>query len=750
MIKKLFPFLCLLLVTVVFFWQFLLKGLLPIPADTIIGLYHPYRDLYSENNPRGIPFKNFLITDPVRQEYPWRKLSIESFKKGILPIWNPYSFSGTPNIANLQSAAFYPLNVLFGFLPFEYAWSLLIMLSPLLAGIFLYIYLRNLKLDRYSSFLGSAVFAFSGFFTTWLEWGTILHVALWLPLSLLSIDKLSEKGSHREIFGWSLALVLSLSFAFFAGHLQTFFYSSLIIFAYFLFRFLESVNKKTFSIKVFIPFAISLILTLPQLLPTFNFISLSARGADRLLFQTEGWFIPWQHLIQFVSPDFFGNPATLNYWGVWNYGELTGYVGIAALILSIYALFFRRDKNVLFFGTVLFLSLIFSLPTIFAKLPYVFNLPFISTAQPTRLLFLIDFSLSILSAYGLNQLIKTKKLKEILIPVIGILVFFAALFIFVFIGNRYDFNPTDIAVAKRNLIFPLLVFASSSILLIAITKSNKKITGYLLAAIILLTIFDLFRFSWKFNTFSKKEYLFPVTKSLTFIQKNIGNYRIAGTDPGILAPNFSIMHGIASVEGYDPLFSQRYGEFISAINRKTPDINPPFGFNRIVRLENISSNLVDLLGVKYVLSLTDVSDPKFEKVFEEGEIKVYENKDVLPKAFFVNSIKVTLDKQDTIDEMFDSKFNPKFNAVVEENIKRTVFTAERADAKVTKYQDNEVVIETNNPEDGFLVLTDSFYPTWHARIDGEQEIKVYRTDYNFRGIFVPKGKHVIRFYSSLL
>lgn len=74
--KKIASVLFIILLTVVFFWQFFVKGLLPIPADTIIGLYHPFIDLYAKDYPRGIPFKNFLITDPVRQQYPWKVLAI--------------------------------------------------------------------------------------------------------------------------------------------------------------------------------------------------------------------------------------------------------------------------------------------------------------------------------------------------------------------------------------------------------------------------------------------------------------------------------------------------------------------------------------------------------------------------------------------------------------------------------------------------------------------------------------------------
>ena len=85
MLRKFIPILGFILITGIFFWQFLLRGLLPIPADTIIGLYHPYRDSYAKNYPNGIPFKNFLITDPVRQQYPWRNLSIKNIKELSFP-----------------------------------------------------------------------------------------------------------------------------------------------------------------------------------------------------------------------------------------------------------------------------------------------------------------------------------------------------------------------------------------------------------------------------------------------------------------------------------------------------------------------------------------------------------------------------------------------------------------------------------------------------------------------------------------
>ena len=42
---KVNKFLLLLVVFVLsFYWPFFLKGKLPVPSDTIVGMYHPFRD----------------------------------------------------------------------------------------------------------------------------------------------------------------------------------------------------------------------------------------------------------------------------------------------------------------------------------------------------------------------------------------------------------------------------------------------------------------------------------------------------------------------------------------------------------------------------------------------------------------------------------------------------------------------------------------------------------------------------------
>ncbi len=759
--RKFLPAIFLFATVFVFSWLFISSNKLPIPSDTIIGLYHPFRDLHAKDYPNGIPFKNFLITDPVRQQYPWKNLATDLEKRFELPLWNPYNLEGTPLLANHQSSPFYPLNILLFVLPFEYGWSILILLQPILAGFFLYFYLNNLKLNTYSCLLGAISFAFCGFSVAWLEWGTIIHTALWLPLVLLSIDKLvshltDSRILNNKVIYWSLIFIFSLSSSLLAGHLQTFFYLSLLSVFYFIFRFLQNgASKKIFFIFVFLSFFIVL-LTAIQWLPIIKFISLSARGIDQNWMQV-GWFIPWQNLIQFIAPDFFGNPATLNYWGVWNYAEFIGYIGILPLIMAFFALFQRRDKLVLFFGSIFFLSLIFSLPTFFALVPFQLQIPFLSTAQPTRLLFLSDFSLAVLSAFGTDLLINDREKRKIIYPLIFVFIILICLWVFAFFkfGSSFGISLENINVAKRNLYTPTLLFITISIILFIYTfVNNKKLQTISLILLLIITCVELLRFAGKFTPFTNSEYLFPQTKSLSFLQNQPGQFRIMTTDDRILPPNFSIMYRLQTVEGYDPLYLLREGELIAASERGKPDIRSPFGFNRIITPHNFDTHLIDLIGVKYVLSLSDIKSSKLQKVFEEGQTKIYENKNAYSRIFFVNKILSAKNKNEAIALLFDQKDNLKDTAVVENwQSKKNAYAA--GAASIVEYKENRVDISVQNKDDAFLVLTDTYYPTWHAKVcavNGEScvETKIYQTDYNFRGIVIPRGKHKLIFEDSSL
>lgn len=753
--KKFIPTVVLLGVVIIFFRSFFLHGLLPIPSDDIVGVYHPYRDFYATTFPRGIQFKNFLVTDPVRQQYPWRYLAVELEKNFQLPLWNPYNFSGAPLLANNQSAVFYPLNIVFFIFPFSFAWSLLIFLEPFLAGMFMFFYLQNKKINIFASSIASVAFAFSGFMVAWLEWGTLVHALLWLPLLLLCIDKIffyfkvdSKLRFKNKKLLWAVIFVFSVTSSFLAGHLQTFFYVICVTALYILGKWffnVRQINRLFFFILLFVVF---IVLTSFVWIPTLQFILLSARGVDPILFDKAGLFLPWQNLAQFIAPDFFGNPSTQNYYGIWNYGEFIGYIGIFPLIMTLYATIHRRERLIYFFSVLTVLSLGFSLPTFLAKIPFLLNVPFIATSQPTRLLAITDFSLCILAAFGIDYFIKTKK--TIFVPYALMSMCFFALWIVSFFGTNLGLHisSSDIAVSKHNLYFPTALFIIYSVLLWNyLLLKHKKAQQIILVFLLLLTIFDVLRFAQKYSPFASGNFLYPSTQTTQFLKNHLGNYRYMSLDTRILPSNFSIMYRLQDIEGYDPIYLRQYGEYIVASNRDKPDITPPFNFYKSIATDLYKSKLIDLLGVKYMVSYYQIfNSAKLVKVFQEGQTNIYENKDVLPRTFFVKNVITVNGKQNVLNKLFAKTTNLFDTAVIENYNGRMQFYS--GVANILSYQLNDVVIATADDGVGFLVLTDTYYPTWHVAIDNIPAT-IYKTDYNFRGIIVPAGNHTIYFYDKL-
>lgn len=744
-LKKFWGILAILLAVIIFYSPLIFSSKIPVPADTIVGLYSPFRDYFADTYPNGIPFKNFLITDPVRQTYVWKELGVNILQNGNIPLWNPYEMAGKPLLANFQTGIFYPLNILLFIKPLSISWSVFILFQTLLFGIFSYIFLKNLKLSTFAAVLGSLSVIFSGFSIGWLEWGTIVSTGIWLPLILLAIDKTFSSNKRARYVLWFGLFTSGLVCSFFAGHLQIFTYLYLAVTAYFIVRWFEGKRDSRILLMFIISNAFFIFATMIQWVPTLQFILLSARDTDQNFRTIEGWFIPWRHLIQFVVPDFFGNPATLNYWGTWNYGELVGFIGVIPLIISSFA-FVKKNSTVIFFAIAAFIGLLFALPTGISSLPFLLHIPFVSTAQPTRLLFLVTFSLSVLSAFGFQNLISARKLTtKFIIPIVLWCGVFIILWIMTISKSNFIFSGSDtIITAKRNLLFPTGVFFAGVVLILLYLFLKRKIfRKTILIFIIFIAFFDLFRFAQKFTPFTNPRYLFPSTRTLDFLQSRPGLFRVAVLDRRIMPPNFFTHYKIQTVEGYDPLYLKNYAEFIAILERGKPDISQPFGFNRIITPHNYNSKLFDFLNVKYILSFEEIKSPKLTKVFEEGQTKVYENNAVFERVYFVKKVIFAA------DDMSDIFINDlKENAIISppvQNVPSLTF------GQVTNinYSENQISLTTINEGTGFLVISDSYYPTWKAYIDGRRA-PIYLTNHAFRGIFVPGGKHEVQFKDSFL
>lgn len=708
-----------------FFHKTVFQELLPVPSDTLVGMYHPFRDAYLNEYTRGVPFKNFLITDPVRQQIPWRKNVVDYWKQGKMPSWDAWSFCGTTLIGNIQAGVFYPLNILFFIFSFPVAWTLLIMSQPLLAGTFLFLFLRNRKLDVIPSLIGSVAFSFGGYAMVWLTWGTIVSTFLWVPCMLLAVDRMHE---DKKNWKWTALLLFAFCSSFFAGHLQFFVYGCAVVLWYAFWQYWKTglckISWRHAGIAV-----LFLLLTGMQWIPMMRLLFQTGRGTTGATWTHEGFFIPIQHLVQFLAPDYFGNPATLNYFGTWNYGEMTGYMGIIVLILALLGI----GKKTLIWIIPIIISLIFAVDSPMSRLPFILHIPVISVFQPTRLMAVIGLCLSVLSAYGASKIFSLSKKQKILtLAVVGFLFGIAWFF-----GN----NP----VTRRNLVLPTVMYcvAAGGLTASFFAKKRKLLQTVILSVILGAGIFDLLRFGWKFTPFTDKAFFFPETTVISFLEQQPKPFRVMAIDDRVLPPNVLTYYGIESVAGYDPMHSLRYEEFIAAMERGEPNIKPPFGFDRIMTPKNYMSPLFQLLGVKYVISMTPIDNPKLKMMLQEGETIVYKNVDFSPRAYLADTIFVKKTKQDIIDALHSKEFISGRTAIVETDVPIMSFPLSFSEGvAITSYAPNKIFMDVTARNNRLLVIGNMYDPGWKANIDGKKT-ELYRVNYLFSAVIVPSGKHKV-------
>jgi len=688
--------LVLLFLTTVLFREYLWGGKVPFPANLLVSFYSPWRQYEWEGYPNGPPNKPIGF-DNLRLFYPYRKLITEQLKKGEWPFWNPYNFSGNIHLATYQAPVFYPLNLIYFLLPQIDAWSILVVIQPILAGLFTYLFLRKINLSFKASFLGSIGFAFSGWMMVWLEEDLVKeHSILWLPLILYAIEKLRQKITP----GGVILLVFATVSAILAGFLQLTLYLGLAVLSWLIFRFLKE-KKKNYRLwkTLGTGFLFSLMICSAHLWPAIQAYFLSPRGQVDVKFLFEEYLMPFRHLLTFLAPDFWGNPGAYNYFGTGFYHEKMIYLGIPILVLALFAFFSKSNKKELSFFKW------FSLLTLglgFVPLGwflYYSGLPLFTTMIPSRIFILPTFGFCVMAAFGIDLFLKEKSDKKIWkIIFVGLGLVFIFLWSWVFY-QRLVFPESNYArVSFRNLVLPTIFFLATALIVIVsnwrflkIKKSLIFITKYqtLFIFLLLTQIFSSGYFAQKYLYFSERRFVFPKVGVIEKLQEIAGINRIWGYGNAYIENNLLNYFDLLSPEGYDALFSFRYGQLLylsettngrltSQIGRGDANIKP--ASEREGVLDNwYRKRLLSLLGVKYVIESKTgegknwLSQEKrfppafFRLVWEDSKFRIWEYLEVLPRVFLATDYLVAKDDQEIIERLFDSEFELGKKVILEKD-----------------------------------------------------------------------------------
>jgi hypothetical protein len=746
-IKKYFlrfwPIIFLISVWLIFANPYFFKNKTPFPSAYQVNNFAPW----SANSKFWGPVKNSAMPDIITQIYPWRHLAIDIWKQGQIPLWNPYVFCGNPLLANYQSAVLSPLNVLFFIFPFIDAWSILVLLQPLLAGLFMYLFAKSLKISTVGGLTSSVAFMFCGFITSWMGYATLGYAILFLPFSLYCIEKYLE--TKKIIF--LIFLSITFPFSFLNGHFQISIYFLFAILSYVIYKFI--LNRDLFNVlRVLLFIFFGLLFIMPQILPSIELYSESFRSS---FFQASG--IPFEYLPSFIAPDFFGNPVTRNNW-FGNYAEWNAYIGLSPLMLAIYGILRAKKHQTLFFSILGLLSLILAINNPISSLIQNLHMPIFSTSSINRIIVLFSFSFAVLAGLGFDQIlidIRNKNKKIILIWLSFFCFLFIVLWLVIF---QKLFIPLDkILISKQNLILPTVLYlALSALIIFAVVfrklKKNKLLNSLIILVILILTTFDLLRFSMKWQSFDPKNLAFPSFSTTEAFSKISGPERVFGN----LGGEALMYYKLSSIEGYDALYDKRYGQFINYVeNEKLLESN--WSVVSFSKNSKNTSKVINLLNIEYIIhKLADDGAawtfpvwtyPKnqFSLIYKDNYYKFYQNNDVFPRVFLVNKYRVIEDEERALKTLFSNSFNLKTEIILEENPNISLGAEDVGEAKIITYKPNDIKLLVSSKANTLLFLSDSYNKGWKASVDGKI-VPILRADYAFRAIGIESGEHVVKFW----
>lgn len=660
--SSLVVFLFFTLICLIFFWPFFKNGKVPIALDIPTGMYYPW---LNENYgfPVKVPVKNPILTDTISQFWIWRNWAVEGLKTGQIKIWNPYSFSGYELSPWFHSMLFSPLNIFYFVTDRLNAMSLII-LFQLIISFFGSFYL-GLKLvgSKISAVYFSLAWSLSSYFLGWLTWGSISLGLAVAPIVILFTLKIFENQNSLSSKLWLFISFVALHLS---GHPQTIAYSLFLIFSFAVY---ETISTKKYSslLIFFILFLLSLIFISPVLLPSFTIIKNSIRSLDNQLLSVNYGLIKWSDFLSLLfSPNFFGNPATGNYYGGgYNYQEKLTFFGVIPLyffFVSLFSLswsnFFKNRLQVLGVFFALF-GLLIAIDNPIGKLVYSLHLPILSSSPAGRGIIIFIFGAILLSLSSFASLEKRKT--TFINYLYG---FIALIFAYVFalgvihfaatfisrspdsLRDAYSTIQNNYTVTMRNLL-PSIVALIGAFFLSIFYFYFKKFSKIPLFFVCLLLVGESFLFFKKYTPFVPKSLYFPETKTTNFLkerQSSLGYFRVERQSAEILPPNMWEAYQLYSASGYDPMANKAYQDYL--INQKVIS-----NHTRYIELgEQLSK--VNLLGVKYFLvlkrdasgilsekgSLPYFVDTKiWQEVLTEGPVSILENTKFTPPYQLVST-----------------------------------------------------------------------------------------------------------------
>jgi len=505
-------------------------------------------------------------------------------------------------------------------------------------------------------------------------------------------------------------------------------------------------------------------------------------------------------------------------WGIKNYVEGGIYLGVLTLLLAflgVWSAWRRRPdrrSEISFFTILSLLSLSFIFGTPLYAILY-YGLPGINQLHsPFRWVFPLTLSVALLAGYGMDAVAESREqslasaasrkrrdhrrsplaslftlnAEASAVTIVaglafwgGLLISAALLFSRIFYRQIESFLERFFLGLERApdafsstqafyghefeqiAILALMLIASG--LVLRMSRSTTALAGrplWIFLAAIVVGL-DLFIAGYGFNASADPALLEYKPELVQWLEEQPGTWRLTPYTPHGDKPlnaNLPWLSDLQDIRGYDSIILKQYTDYMAAIEPQNE-----LEFNRVqplVNWQSINSPLLDLLGVKYIVTREQIELPKLQHLWRGEGLHVYENLAVVPRAYTISQL-ATVVTDDALRAM--QTLDPRNHVILEEEDWSGDFTGEAipqalTPAEITDYQNIEVTIQAAVGEASWLVLNDTYFQGWNAYVqpleagvDSEEEqVDLYRVNGNFRGVLLEPGNWQVRFrYSPL-
>lgn len=717
---------------------------------------------------------------------PPREFWVEEVKNFIFPLWNPYYFNGHPLFATLQPGVLYPFSFLFLILPFDWAFNLNIELHFILSGLFTYYLARGIKASQGASIISGMAFMLSGYLISVHNLLSTLLSVTWVPLFFLVYFSALKKNS----LGLALISGLVGTFMFLGGGVEVSYLTFGITFVITLLpelilekEMLPDIKRRLFLYLVFCLtfFGLSAV----QLIPFMELSQLSIRSEGLTYKQAGTWSMHPFDLVEFFIPDQYGMATDpQKYWKYENWLK-TIYMGAASFILAVFYVRFggQRAKGLLL---LFFISVGFALGSNTLFHHFLFDyLPFFNKLRyPVKFIFLAILILSLAAGLGYDYFKKQlegndsqnqKKMNSILtlgflfMIAFGVLSLFNDPIVTYLKGKGWDYPEYN--HTALNLLNIKRLFAFTSLFCLSLFLYSKPVFKKPFMLVLIVSIFglDLFYANWNFyGKMNYKKYQ-ELGENPKFIKSDPEFFRIY-VDFKTRKREVKEKSGLKGIDLRKEKFLQSHIGKQQIMNADGVGVTEQKRFQNMINVVKIAPNkdstqLLNLMNVKYVISMKHIASPDYElvhsyipipkdpeerKKFENStHVKIYENKKVIPRAFLVPNCRViTSDKQ--YNDVLQSKiFDPTRVVLLDVEPKGFPCGEEKNleilnPVTIDSYKSNSVELSVDSSKRQLLFMSESFYPGWKVYVNGEEK-EILRANYLFRAIVVEPGKHSVRF-----